>query len=69
MARFKVNGRSVTVDVDDSTPLLRVLRDSLILTEAKYDCGLAQCGATVRGGRSYPAAARAAGGASSSASR
>ena len=45
MASFKVNDRSVTVDVDDSTPLLWVLRDSLNLTGTKYGCGLAQCGA------------------------
>ena len=45
MTSFKVNGQSVTVDVDDSTPLLWVLRDSLHLTGTKYGCGLAQCGA------------------------
>ncbi len=45
MASFNVNGRSVTADVDDSTPLLWVLRDSLDLTGTKYGCGLAQCGA------------------------
>jgi len=45
MASFNVNGRNVSVDVDDSTPLLWVLRDSLNLTGTKYGCGLAQCGA------------------------
>ena len=45
MASFTVNGRSVSADVDDSTPLLWVLRDSLDLTGTKYGCGLAQCGA------------------------
>ena len=45
MAGFKVNGRSVTAEVDDSTPLLWVLRDSLNLTGTKYGCGVAQCGA------------------------
>ena len=45
MTSFNVNGRSVSVDVDDSTPLLWVLRDSLNLTGTKYGCGLAQCGA------------------------
>ena len=45
MTSFNVNGRSVTVDVDESTPLLWVLRDSLHLTGTKYGCGLAQCGA------------------------
>jgi len=45
MARFNVNGNDVSVDVDDSTPLLWVLRDSLELTGTKYGCGMAQCGA------------------------
>ena len=45
MASFKVNGRSVTADVDDTTPLLWVLRDSLNLTGTKYGCGAALCGA------------------------
>ncbi len=45
MVSFKVNGQSVTADVDDSTPLLWVLRDTLNLTGTKYGCGLAQCGA------------------------
>ncbi|MDE0172145.1 MAG: (2Fe-2S)-binding protein [Defluviicoccus sp.] len=45
MASFKVNGRSVTADVDDTTPLLWVLRDSLNLTGAKFGCGVALCGA------------------------
>ena len=45
MASFTVNGRSVTADVDETTPLLWVLRDSLNLTGTKYGCGLAQCGA------------------------
>jgi aerobic-type carbon monoxide dehydrogenase small subunit (CoxS/CutS family) len=32
------------VDVDPSTPLLWVLRDTLGLTGTKYGCGIAQCG-------------------------
>ena len=40
-----VNGRSVGVDVDPTTPLLWVLRESLELTGTKYGCGAAQCGA------------------------
>jgi isoquinoline 1-oxidoreductase alpha subunit len=32
-------------DVEDSTPLLWVLRDSLGMTGTKYGCGIAQCGA------------------------
>ncbi|MCI4643615.1 MAG: (2Fe-2S)-binding protein [Hyphomonadaceae bacterium] len=45
MASLKVNGKSVTVEADASTPLLWVLREHLGLTGAKYGCGIAQCGA------------------------
>jgi len=45
MTDFKLNGKSVSVDVDDSTPLLWVLRESLGLTGTKFGCGMAQCGA------------------------
>ena len=44
MATLKVNGKSVTVEVEDDTPLLFVLREQLGLTGAKYGCGIAQCG-------------------------
>ena len=40
-----VNGQARVVDVDDDTPLLWVLRDSLHLTGTKYGCGIAMCGA------------------------
>jgi aerobic-type carbon monoxide dehydrogenase small subunit (CoxS/CutS family) len=39
-----VNGKPVTVDVDPSTPLLWVLRETLGLTGTKFGCGAAQCG-------------------------
>ena len=42
---LRVNGKSHTVDVDPTTPLLWVLRDHLELTGTKYGCGIAQCGA------------------------
>ncbi len=45
MATFKVNGEVRTVEVDDTTPLLWVLREQLGLTGTKYGCGIAQCGA------------------------
>jgi isoquinoline 1-oxidoreductase alpha subunit len=45
MARFTLNGKSTTVDVDPSTPLLWVLREQVGLTGTKYGCGVAQCGA------------------------
>ncbi len=41
-----VNGRSVVVTVEDpDTPLLYVLRDELELSNPRFGCGLAQCGA------------------------
>ena len=42
---IEVNGRRVPVEVDPTTPLLWVLRESLGLTGTKYGCGAAQCGA------------------------
>jgi len=44
MIALSINGKSYDVDVDDSTPLLWVLRDTLGLTGTKYGCGIAQCG-------------------------
>jgi isoquinoline 1-oxidoreductase alpha subunit len=40
-----VNGVSRTVDVDDDTPVLWVLRDVLGMTGTKFGCGRALCGA------------------------
>jgi isoquinoline 1-oxidoreductase subunit alpha len=47
MAKYtlKVNGKSLKVDVDPSTPMLWVLRDHLNLPGTKYGCGVAACGA------------------------
>ena len=45
MLNLKINGTSVSVEVDSSTPLLWVLRDHLALTGTKYGCGIARCGA------------------------
>jgi aerobic-type carbon monoxide dehydrogenase small subunit (CoxS/CutS family) len=45
MVAITVNGKRHDVDVEPSTPLLWVLRDSLGLTGTKYGCGIAQCGA------------------------
>lgn len=42
---LKVNGRSHSLDVDPSTPLLYILSDDLELRGPKFGCGLAQCGA------------------------
>jgi isoquinoline 1-oxidoreductase alpha subunit len=44
-ASIAVNGKVHSVDVDDDTPLLWVLRDTLGLTGTKFGCGMAMCGA------------------------
>ena len=44
MAKLKINGRLVDIDVDESTPLLWVLREQLGLTGTKYGCGIGACG-------------------------
>jgi isoquinoline 1-oxidoreductase alpha subunit len=44
MAKLKINGKLVEVDVDESTPLLWVLREQLGLTGTKYSCGIGLCG-------------------------
>ena len=44
--RLSVNGRAVSVSVDDpETPLLYVLRNELGLHGPRFGCGLGQCGA------------------------
>lgn len=45
MISLKINGRVHEVDVEEHTPLLWVLRDTLGMTGTKYGCGVAQCGA------------------------
>ncbi|MGY2364543.1 (2Fe-2S)-binding protein [Pseudomonas azotoformans] len=42
---LNINGTPHTVDVDDDTPLLWVLRDVLGMTGTKFGCGMALCGA------------------------
>jgi nicotinate dehydrogenase subunit A len=42
---LNVNGRTHTLDVDPTTPLLYVLSDDLQLNGPKFGCGLGQCGA------------------------
>jgi isoquinoline 1-oxidoreductase alpha subunit len=44
MIALSVNGTTYRVDVEDDTPLLWVLRDTIGLTGTKYGCGIAQCG-------------------------
>ena len=45
MARLTINGRSIEVNVNPSTPLLWAIREQVGLTGTKYGCGVAQCGA------------------------
>ncbi len=45
MAKLKINGATVDIDVEDDTPLLWVLREQLGLTGTKFGCGIGQCGA------------------------
>jgi isoquinoline 1-oxidoreductase alpha subunit len=40
-----INGQTVSVDADPSTPLLWALRDNLGMTGTKFGCGMALCGA------------------------
>ena len=42
---LNINGKSVEVDLDPSTPLLWALRDTLGMTGTKFGCGVAACGA------------------------
>ena len=46
MASFSlnINGKTLEVNVDPTTPMLWVLRDHLKLVGTKYGCGIAQCG-------------------------
>jgi nicotinate dehydrogenase subunit A len=44
MVTLKVDGKSHTLDVDLSTPLLYVLSDDLALNGPKFGCGQGQCG-------------------------
>ena len=42
---LNVNGTRHTLDADEQTPLLWVIRDHLGLTGTKFSCGIGQCGA------------------------
>jgi aerobic-type carbon monoxide dehydrogenase small subunit (CoxS/CutS family) len=43
--KLTVNGKTHTLDVDASTPLLYILRNDLGLQGPRFGCGLGQCGA------------------------
>ena len=42
---LKINGKTHTVDTEESMPLLWVIRDELNMTGTKYGCGVSSCGA------------------------
>jgi aerobic-type carbon monoxide dehydrogenase small subunit (CoxS/CutS family) len=42
---LRVNGKTHTLDLEPSTPLLYVLRNDLGLQGPRFGCGLGQCGA------------------------
>lgn len=42
---LKVNGKSLSVNADEETPLLWILRDHFDLVGTKFGCGIGQCGA------------------------
>lgn len=44
MKKLNVNGKTVTFEGDEDTPLLWALREQLGLTGTKYGCGIAACG-------------------------
>ena len=45
MTELKINGKVHQVNVEEDTPLLWAIRDTVGLTGTKYGCGIQQCGA------------------------
>ncbi len=45
MINLRINGQPVSVDAEEDTPLLWVLRDNAKLTGTKFGCGVGACGA------------------------
>jgi isoquinoline 1-oxidoreductase subunit alpha len=45
MTTFKLNDRSVSVNIAEDTPLLWVIRDEIGLKGTKFGCGIGMCGA------------------------
>ena len=43
--KFRLNGKDITAQSEDDTPLLWVIRDEVGLTGTKFGCGMALCGA------------------------
>ena len=45
MPNLNINGRNMSVEASNDTPLLWVIRDEIGLTGTKFGCGMALCGA------------------------
>jgi isoquinoline 1-oxidoreductase alpha subunit len=45
MTTFKLNDRSVSVNIAEDTPLLWVIRDEIGHKGTKFGCGIGMCGA------------------------
>ena len=45
MANLNINGKSVSVDIENDAPLLWAIRENVGSTGTKDGCGIAQCGA------------------------
>ena len=45
MTELNINGKNRLLDVEEDTPLLWAIRDTVGLTGTKYGCGIQQCGA------------------------
>ena len=45
MAKLNINGKQHSVEADEDTPLLWVLRDHLDMVGTRFGCGMALCGA------------------------
>lgn len=45
MVAFTLNGKAVSVEADENTPLLWIIREHVKLTGTKYGCGAGLCGA------------------------
>ena len=45
MTSLSVNGKSIEINADPTTPLLWALRDYLGMMGTKFGCGIAACGA------------------------
>jgi isoquinoline 1-oxidoreductase alpha subunit len=42
---FRINGRDVSIEADETTPLLWVIRDEIGFKGTKFGCGIGMCGA------------------------